>query len=367
VPITLTVVSEPVQAGRARDVQDIKSLGEVPDAPVTRGTSAPARWRYALATGNVTDGPLDPITRWIVLVRASVLPMTLTAGFVAGLLAWWNAEGAADVWLWALATLGIVCAHMANNLMNDLFDLQVGTDDEQYPRALYAPHPVLSGMTTRTGLAVRALAVNLLDLAILVVLTVERGWPILGFALGGFLLSVAYTAPPLRLKKHGLGEPTVFVVWGPLMVGGTYYATVGSVSSEVLLASIPYALLCTAVLMGKHIDKIPWDEPDGTRTLPVILGERTARVVTQVMMASFYPLVGLLVAIGTIPVLSLVCLLGIVRLVRVWKPFSQPKPAAPPDGFPIWPLWFAAIAFVHTRLAGGLLVVGMLLGVLLDV
>ena len=185
--------------------------------------------------------------------------------------------------------------------MNDLFDLQVGTDSETYPRALYAPHPVLSGMTTRTGLAVRALLVNVVDLAILVVLVVERGWPIAAFALGGFLLSVAYTAPPLRLKKHGLGEPTVFVVWGPLMVGGTYFAAVGSVSWEVVLASIPYALLCTAVLMGKHIDKIPWDEPDGTRTLPVILGERRARAATRIMMASFYPLVGVLVAIGHAP------------------------------------------------------------------
>ena len=26
--------------------------------------------------------------------------------------------------------------------------------------------------------------------------------------------------------------------------------------------------------MGKHIDKIPWDEPLGIRTLPVMLGER---------------------------------------------------------------------------------------------
>jgi 1,4-dihydroxy-2-naphthoate octaprenyltransferase len=343
------------------------SVGELRDASSAPRVGTLGRWRFALATGNVPDGPLDPVTRWLLLVRASVLPMTLTAGFVAGLLAWWNAESDADVWLWALATVGIVCAHMANNLMNDLFDLQVGTDSDTYPRALYAPHPVLSGMTTRKGLAVRALLVNVVDLVILVALVAIRGWPILAFALGGFLLSVAYTAPPLRLKKHGLGEPTVFVVWGPLMVGGTYFATVGSVSWEVLLASIPYALLCTAVLMGKHIDKIPWDEPDGTRTLPVILGERRARAATRIMMASFYPLAGVLVAIGTLPILSLLCLVGLARLVRVWKPFSQPKPAAPPDGFPIWPLWFAAIAFVHTRLAGGLLVAGMFLGVLTGV
>lgn len=322
----------------------------------------------ALATGNAPSGKLDALTRWILLVRASVLPMTITAALVAGLLAWWNAgSDAVTWWLWALAGVGIVLAHMANNLMNDLFDLEVGTDSDAYPRALYAPHPVLSGMTTRRGLLARALAINLLDLVILVVLTIERGWPMVAFAVGGFALSVAYTAPPLRLKKHGLGEPTVLVVWGPLMVGGTYYAAVGSLSWEIVLASLPYALLCTAVLMGKHIDKIPWDEPDGTRTLPVMLGERRARAFTRWMMASFYLLVGVVAAVGAMPLLSLVCLVGIWRLVRVWKPFSAPKPDAPPEGFPIWPLWFAALAFVHTRLAGGLLVLGMLAGVLLDV
>ena len=168
---------------------------------------------------------------------------------------------------------GIVLAHMANNLMNDLFDLEVGTDREDYPRNLYSPHPVLSGVITRKGLALCALVVNVICLAIMIVLTVARGWPIVAFALGGFLLSSAYTAPPLRLKKHGLGEPTVLVVWGPLMVGGTYYAATGTIPGAVVLASLPYALLCTTVLMGKHIDKIPWDAPDGTHTLPVILGE----------------------------------------------------------------------------------------------
>ena len=325
------------------------------------------RWRVSLATGNAPAGPLDPVTRWILLVRASVLPMTITAGLVAGLLAWWNDDGNVDVGLWALAAVGIVLAHMANNLMNDLFDLQVGTDDAQYPRALYAPHPVLSGMTTRMGLGVRAIVLNLIDLAILVVLVIERGWPIAAFALGGFALSVAYTAPPLRLKKHGLGEPTVLVVWGPLMVGGTYYAAVGNLPWEIVLASLPYALLCTAVLMGKHIDKIPWDEPDGTRTLPVIIGERRARGLTRAMMAAFYPLIAILAALGTVPILSLVCVVGVVKLVQVWKPFLAVKPDAPPEGFPIWPLWFAALAFVHTRLAGGVLVLGMFAGVILNI
>ena len=89
--------------------------------------------------------------------------MTLVAGAIAGLLAIYRD---ADVsWGWfALAAAGIVLAHMANNLMNDLFDLQVGTDRDDYPRNLYSPHPVLSGVITRKGLAACALVVNALCL-----------------------------------------------------------------------------------------------------------------------------------------------------------------------------------------------------------
>jgi 1,4-dihydroxy-2-naphthoate octaprenyltransferase len=85
------------------------------------------------------------------------------------------------------------------------------------------------------------------------------------------------------------------------------------------------------------------------------------------MMAAFYPLIALLAALATVPILSLVCVLGIVKLVQVWKPFRAVKPDAPPEGFPIWPLWFAALAFVHTRLAGGVLVLGMFAGVILNI
>src|SRR6202007_3455819 len=100
----------------------------------------------------------------------------------------------------------------------------------------------------------------------------------------------------------------VLLVWGPLMLAGTYFSAVGHVPWRVWLASVPYALLCTAVLMGKHIDKIPWDEPDGTRTLPVMLGEARARALTKALMVAFYPMVGLAVALDAMPVLSLLCL-----------------------------------------------------------
>jgi 1,4-dihydroxy-2-naphthoate octaprenyltransferase len=321
-------------------------------------------WGYALRTTNPPpDGPVDTVTRWIVVTRAAVLPMTVVSGLVAALLA--VGKRGLD-WRWlVLAIVGITLAHIANNLMNDLYDTQVGTDSATYPRALYAPHPVLSGLVSRRTLLLAITAVNVADLAILVVLSLARGWPVLAFALSGFVLSVAYTAPPLRLKKRALGEPDVFVVWGPLMVCGTYYSAVGTVGWDVLLASLPYGLLCTTVLMGKHIDKIPYDQPLGIHTLPVVLGVGRARVVTLAMMVGFYVLVAVAVGLGAMPWPALLVVLAVPRMVKVWPYFRRPPPDQPPANYPVWPLWYAALAWLHVRQAGGLLVLGLALGAIL--
>ena len=331
-----------------------------------KSRSKVSSWAYAIRTTNPPpDAPIDAVTRWLVVTRAAVLPMTLVSGLVAALLA--IGEPGLD-WRWlVLALVGITLAHVANNLMNDLFDTQVGTDSANYPRALYAPHPVLSGLVSRRTLLVSILLVNVADLAILVVLTLARGWPVLAFALAGFLLSVAYTAPPLRLKKRGLGEPDVFVVWGPLMVCGTYYSAAGTVGWDIVLASLPYGLLCTTVLMGKHIDKIPFDEPLGIHTLPVILGVERARVATLAMMVGFYVLVAVTVAFGAMPWPALLVVLALPRLWKVWPRFRRPPPDEPPPDYPVWPLWYAALAWLHTRQAGALLVLGLAIGAVLKV
>ena len=46
-------------------------------------------------------------------------------------------------------------------------------------------------------------------------------------------------------------------------------------------------------------------------------------------------------------------------LLRAVKALRRPRPSEPPARFPIWPLWFAAFVFTHTRRAGALLVAGL--------
>lgn len=318
-------------------------------------------WREVLLTMNLPeDKPIDGVSRWLIMTRAAVIPMTLTSGLLAGLIA----AGAANArWRYFfLALIGLVLAHASNNLINDYFDLESGIDTAEAPRALYAPHPILSGWITRGGLLRAIVAINAIDAAILVVLFMARGWPVVAFALAGLLISVFYVAPPLRLKHHGLGEPAVFIVWGPLMVCGTYFVTTGQLPAWVWSASLPYAILVTSVLIGKHIDKLPYDSERQVRTLPVILGQSAALRMNQALMCAFYVVVAILVFSGVFAFATLIVLGGVPMLRQTLSLYSQPKPDKPPANYPVWPLWYVASAFVHARRAGGLLILGLLLG-----
>lgn len=329
-------------------------------------------WKEIFETANPPgSGRMDAVGKWLVITRAAVFPMTVWSGLIGAMLAIGVARttGAVtvDYGLTAIAIIGLVLAHAGNNMINDYFDTTGGVDTEGYVRALYAPHPILSGWVTKRQLATAILVVNAIGAAIMLYLAAARGPLVIVFALAGLFVSVFYVAPPLRLKHHGLGEPGVFLVWGPLMIGGTYLVATGEVPPWVLVFSLPYALLVTSVLFGKHIDKIGPDTALGIRTMPVILGEARARRMNQVLMTAFYPIVVAATLLGWAGPWVLLVLLGIPRLLTVLRAYGFPKPEAPPHGYLGWPLWFVGYAFVHTRRAGGLLTLGLLLNALLPI
>lgn len=324
-------------------------------------SSAVQNWGEILRTQNLSsDKTMDVVSRWLLITRASVFPMTITSALIGGLLALPSPGDKSGVGFF-LAFVGLVAAHAANNMINDYFDLEGGVDTNNYVRTQYAPHPVLSGLISKTGLILAIAAVNLIDLGILLYLTELRGWPVAAFALLGLFISVFYVAPPLKLKHRGLGEPGVFLVWGPLMIGGTYYVTTGALPPWVLVASVPYAILVSTVLIGKHVDKFEADSAKGIRTLPVLLGKERALFLNQELLVAYFVLVVCLVLTGTLGVWTLLTLLALPKLWEVLKVYNRPKPEQPPEGYPIWPLWYVAWAFLVTRRAGALFVIGLLI------
>ena len=319
------------------------------------------RWKSVLTTQNLPAGQeMDFVSKWLLIIRASVFPMTITSAAIGGLLAAAGPTPASANWLYFAAALaGLVLAHAANNMINDYFDTVGGVDSESYVRGQYAPHPILSGLVSKGGLLAAIAAVNLADLGILVWLTQARGPLVVVFALLGLFISVFYVAPPLQLKHHGWGEPGVAIVWGPLMIAGTYFVTTGTLHPWVFAASLPYAILVTTVLIGKHIDKHDADSAKGIHTLPVLLGDDRARFLNQLLMVSFFALVLVLVLTGTLGVWTLAVFAAAPKLRGLLRVQGSPPPAEKPENYPLWPLWYVAWAFVFTRLCGALFVLGL--------
>jgi 1,4-dihydroxy-2-naphthoate octaprenyltransferase len=323
-------------------------------------------WGSVINTANLPRGAsMDPVSKWLIITRAAVFSMTYTSGLIGGLLAAQTAGVDVNWLFFALAMLGLVTAHAANNMINDYFDVEGGIDDAAYPRAQYAPHPLLSGLTTKRGLITAILIANAIDAAIMLYLAVERGPLVLLFALAGLFISVFYVAKPIVLKRRGLGEVGVLIVWGPLMIGGTYFVAAAELPAWVWAACLPYSLIVMSVLVGKHLDKFDIDSSKGIKTLPVILGYGVSRRLNQAIMLGFYVAVAALIATGVLGVWVALVALALPRLVQVLGVYQEPPPEEAPPGYPLWPLWYVSAAFYFNKRAGELFVLGLFINLLL--
>lgn len=318
------------------------------------------RWAMAFNGCNVPEvEKADWFSKWLVISRACVFSMTITSGLFGVLIA--AIHGDVN-WLFAfLSILGLVFAHASNNLINDYIDVKNGIDTEDYPRAQYSTHPILGGLTTPAGLLKAAFLLTAIDGIIMIYLTIQRGPLVLYFAIGGLILSLAYTG---LLKKYALGEITSFLVWGPLMIGGTAYVAIGEINTAIILASLPYGLIVASVLIGKHIDKIGPDTGKGIKTVPVLLGEKNSKILNKITFILFYVMIFALVLFKVASPFILLTLLAIPRLIESWKVYSEEKPDSPPDGWTVWPLWYVGWAMYFNRKAGELLIGGLMLSLL---
>ena len=309
----------------------------------------------------VQDIPnLDRVALFLYAARSVILVISAQAAVIAGLLA--AGVGRFD-WVSFIGVLvGFVVAHMISNLSNDYFGFTRGHDTPDSPRMRYTVHPLASGMldsrTLLTGLALLAV----IGLGITAYFIVERGWMAVAFAVAGVSLLFLYDAAPTPLKSIGLGEVAVLLVWGPLMIGGGFAMISGQLSADAMLASLPYGLGVMSILTGKHIDQMSFDSPRGIRTLPVLIGERAARVLNLIVICAIYVIVVILIILGRLTPFAALIVLAVPRAVHAIKIMSRPRPAAAPEGYVGWPLWYHRVCLQHDRVFGWTYIGGLAAG-----
>ncbi|MEI7904025.1 MAG: prenyltransferase [Candidatus Firestonebacteria bacterium] len=306
---------------------------------------------------------LDVISKWLISTRAAVLIMTFLSAAIGGILAYRN--GKFNLYLWLICALGLVMAHATNNLLNDLVDHFKGTDKGNYYRAKYGPQPLEHKLMTRFEVLLYIFFTGSIAFLAGAYLVYARGIIAFYLMLAGSFFLLFYTWP---LKYFGLGELAVVLVWGPLMIGGSYFISSGVWSSSACLVSLPYALGVTTVIFGKHIDKLAEDRKKKIYTLPVLLGEKLSRITVIALMLGMYFLAAYFALVrGFYPLLLVFLSLNVFR--GVLQVFGKPRPKSEPKNYPkaTWPLYFVAQAFVFNRKFGMLYLLGLIVDVIMKV
>lgn len=211
---------------------------------------------------------------WLLASRPATLPaaaVPVLAGAAAAV-----SEGAifrARVFAATLAAALLI--QIGTNFANDYSDFHRGADHEGRLGPLRMTQSrLLSPATVRRGIAIAFGLAALLG----AYLASVGGWPIVLIGVLSVASGLAYTGGPWPFGYHGLGDPFVFVFFGPVAVTGTAYLQSGAWSPLALAVSIPVGLLVTNILVVNNLRDLPTDRAAGKRTLAVRIGDRATRV-----------------------------------------------------------------------------------------
>jgi 1,4-dihydroxy-2-naphthoate octaprenyltransferase len=218
-------------------------------------------------------------------------------------------------WLPFLAALiGGVLLHSGTNVVNEIYDVRKGIDTIASPRA---SHAIVKGRLTERTAFVVAVSAFVLAIVVGVYLIALRGQAIVGLGLLGVAGGYFYTAPPFAYKYRALGVPLVFLLMGPLMVEGAYFAVTGAWSVQALVVSIPIGLLVTAILDGNEWRDIGEDTRAGIRTLSGNIGKEYAHYLYVGLVLGAYMVLGVAVAARLLPPATLIAILSLPFLAQV--------------------------------------------------
>jgi 1,4-dihydroxy-2-naphthoate polyprenyltransferase len=253
------------------------------------------------------------------VTRAPFLTATLVPVLLGACVAYAQ-SGFLRIGLFLLTLVGALAVQVGLNMSNDYHDHLTGNDAAHpQPTPFSGGSRVIQEGLLQPGqvLAISA-ACYLVGAAIGLYLARVRGWPILAIGVVGMILAYQHNAPPLRLAYHGhgLAEVAVGIGFGPLMVAGTYYVQVQRLDGEMLLASLPVALLIAAVLTINTLPDIVADRSVDKKTLAVVLGPDGAIAVYAAEVLGAYLVVAVAVVMGIIPLLGLLALLPLPIAIR---------------------------------------------------
>jgi 1,4-dihydroxy-2-naphthoate octaprenyltransferase len=276
-------------------------------------------------SASASDSATEPnaVLAWATAARPKTLPAAVGPVLIGGGLAWSDARFAALPFACALACAVLI--QIGTNFANDYSDHMRGADT---PDRLGMPRATQTGLIAPERMRLGAILTFGLAVLLGFYLVYVGGWPILAIGLFSIAAGVAYTGGPWPFGYHGLGDVFVFLFFGLLAVGGTYYVQAHEWAPGTLLAGTGVGALTTAILVVNNLRDVGTDARVGKRTMAVVLGRRGSQIEYTLLFAigAIVPAIG--VWVFDWPVGCLLALVGLSSglgaLREVWM-FRDPR------------------------------------------
>lgn len=210
---------------------------------------------------------------WGQMMRPGFLLITAVACVLGTALA--HADGVALQLSLAVCATGVaLLMHALANVLNDYHDALNGADDANTQGVF----PFTGGARLIQNGQASVAQTRQLAWVLLVLCVPGALWllwcvgpELWGLGLLGLFLAWAYSAPPLALMCRGLGELTVALSWGLMVVGADFVQRTAAAPWTWPVA-LSYSLLIGNILLINGVPDAPADARVGKRTLAVRLG-----------------------------------------------------------------------------------------------
>jgi 1,4-dihydroxy-2-naphthoate octaprenyltransferase len=258
---------------------------------------------------------------WVIKTRAPFFTASIVP-IVLGTLVAWARTGTFYPGYFLLTLVGGVCLHAGINMTNDYFDHTWGSDEinKEFANPFTGGSRLIQmGIVSPQTMLWQGIAFLLSGGLIGLFLAYSRGATVLWLGLFGALTGFFYTAPPFRLVATGFGEVFIALDFGVLMVLGAYFTQATHLSWEAAAASLPVALLISAVLYINEFQDMQADKTVGKNQIVVRLGRRRAVYGYGLLMIGTYATLVLGVVLAGV---SPFALLGLLTIPLAWQGHS---------------------------------------------
>jgi 1,4-dihydroxy-2-naphthoate octaprenyltransferase len=102
------------------------------------------------------------------------------------------------------------------------------------------------------------------------------------YVTAGNLLAWFYTAPPLKLVYHGLGEITTVIAVGFMIPGLGYYVLAGQIDFLFLIFIFPFMMFLGAWIINAEIPDLKGDRQGNKKTVIVRMGFRFGLILASI-------------------------------------------------------------------------------------